>query len=194
MVSLGIMTKTKTKIMNRSVLQKILVCIFFLYVYLQNRLLASLGTSPSSTNVDGIVDKHRVFGGNIYIQHTKVLGETVKPFFMGNDTAARKYLKDHPSNGLKIYVHKIPLGVRMSNRLASVWKHGDTTTNVTCILQKKNSSRTFAIGQKLSAILKITQSDLSIRQQGSTITMMLCWLDSLQTIVDHLGHSILLRL
>jgi len=110
-----------------SVPRKILVSVIFVSVCLQGKLLRSLmGASLSSTGIDGIADNYGAIGDKIYIQHTRILDKTVKLLFMGDATATHKYLKDHPSSELKIYIHQLPQGVRSVESISKcleTWGH-----------------------------------------------------------------------
>lgn len=84
--------------MNVHAVIRLLACIAFLFFCLQGTLLSSLG-AHSMVDV-GMINN----GANINTQHN-ILDETVRLLFMGNDTAAHDYLKDHPSRDFKFYVH-----------------------------------------------------------------------------------------
>ena len=92
--------------------RKILVSIVSVLVCLQGTMMASLGATSSMNMNDDGMENYRAIGNNIYIQHDRILDETVSLLFMGNETITRNYLNDHPSKEFKIYIHQLPPGVR----------------------------------------------------------------------------------
>ena len=102
-----------------------LVSVTFLLVCLQGRQLSRLHFTTSlaidNIAINGIMPYTAETKSNkkfMYLQHDKILEETVKLLFMENTTAANDYLKDNDLKNFKFYTQTLPPGVEDVDQLS----------------------------------------------------------------------------
>ena len=96
-----------------------LASVTFLLICLQGRQLSGLHFTTSLAidniaTINGIMPYTAETQSNkkfMYLQHDKILEETVKLLFMENTTAANDYLKDNDLKNFKFYTQTLPPGV-----------------------------------------------------------------------------------